>query len=187
MLSAKRWQDHSMEQDGGDLPRNKSARRRELQRRRREVAHTERMTRSSSRSPDLQHRHDPIEVLNRLTTDAAVHRVDALIGLTDQQLSLLPDGMVEFARHQFQTMAPLTDSDLERLVHLVAAVTVLWATTQPDEQDALATMSGRCGLVHDTVERGTATDHSWAIRPGGQFASIAMLVANRVALVGEAM
>jgi hypothetical protein len=177
-----------MDEGRDELPKNKAARRRELHRRQ-NAASAAKGEANRARRRDRAHvqvASDRASVLAQLEIQASVFRVEPLIRLGDEDLADLPDGMVEFSQNLFDVRYPTTADDLPALVQLVVALILRWADQQPDPQEFAASMSDRCGLrleVNDELSADETT-FRWEPKPGGPFSQVAMMIANRVALLG---
>jgi hypothetical protein len=116
----------------------------------------------------------------QLLIEARGFGIEALIAMGDHDLQELGDGSVELARAAFEPTFSIDDRLLD-LVRLVATVCELWADAHPDGDEAEERMLARCGLKADL----DAIPKRVEVVSARRFSDTVMLIANRVALIGE--
>ncbi len=127
-----------------------------------------------------RHGYDPDAVRFQLLAEAAGLGIEDLVAMDDLDLDGLPGGSVELAKSVFDPSFSI-ETKLLDVVHLVANVCELWADFQPDPDDAEERMLHRCGLKAAV----TQVPRRIEVVTVDRFSNASMLVANRVALIGE--
>lgn len=127
-----------------------------------------------------RHGYDLDAVRLQLLDEATPAGIADLIAMDDDDLEELPDGSIKLARSAFEPTFSVDDHLID-LVRLTANVCEVYADSHPNGDEAEHEMLGRCGLgatIGATPKQIEMVDPS-------RFSSTVMLIATRVALIGE--